>query len=201
MHGTRTQAVADFDAWIHYKKTGNKEGALCDGIIAALLCGDENTAKKWSGELKDTVAQRMKKYGSSLQDKANGTRAYETDPDYLNRQKGKLQKDILSVYFEKTSEEIDAMLETEQDLEICHFCTYHLCKELEGVRVMHLFHTGRVEEALSRIERNLKLQPYDEYMLGAKHMLVDHPKDPVQITGRDVKNLLRAGRILLRGLT
>lgn len=191
VHGTRTQTIADFDAWIHYKKTGNKEGALCDGIIAALLCGDEKTARKWSEELKSITAKRMANYGKKIG---------ELDPNYLNRQKGKLQKDILSNYFDKTAEEIDAMLETEKELEICHFCTYHLCKELEGVRVMHLFHTGRVEEAIARLERNLKLQPYDEYMLGAKHMLVDAPKDPIQITGRELKTLFKIARLLLRGL-
>ena len=170
MHGTKAQAIADFDTWIHYKNTKNKEGALCDGIIAALLCGDEKTARKWSVELKGVIEQRMTNKEQSLQAKAQGTRVSQTDPDYINRQKGKLQRDMLMAYFEKSAEEIDALLDTESGLEICHFCTFHLCKELEGLRVMHLLHTGRREEARLRIERNLKVQPYDEYMLGCKHM-------------------------------
>ena len=175
VHGTKAQAVTDFDNWIHYKKTQNKEGALCDGIIAALLCGDEKTARKWSGELKDTLEQRLR--GQVSENMTGSTRVSQTDPNYINRQKGKLQRDILAVYFEKSAEEIDAMLDREAELEICHFCTFHLCKELEGLRVMHLLYTGRVEEARARVEHNLKVQPYDEYMLGAKHMGFEYEED------------------------
>lgn len=225
VYGTKAQAVADFDTWIHYKKTGNKEGALCDGIIAALLCGDEMTARKWSEELKSAIEQRMMNKEQSLQAKAQGTRASQTDPDYINRQKGKLQRDILSTYFEKTAEEIDAMLDSESGLEICHFCTFHLCKELEGLRVMHLLHTGRVEEAKARLEHNLKVQPYDEYMLGCKHMGFEYGNgssgeagkenplaEKIGVAGEKLKdemaqqkvftfkNMLRIIRLILRGL-
>ena len=49
---------------------------------------------------------------------------------------------------------------------------------------MHLLYTGRVEEARARVEHNLKVQPYDEYMLGAKHMGFEFEEDSeVQANG------------------
>ncbi|MDE5893545.1 MAG: hypothetical protein K2H45_11545, partial [Acetatifactor sp.] len=54
--------------------------------------------------------------------------------------------------------------------ECCSFCTYALCKELEGVRILLMLRRGQRKEAGERLNHNLKIQPQDEYMLAIRHI-------------------------------
>ena len=78
---------------------------------------------------------------------------------------------MLAGFYDKSEEELAAMLEEEKDLEICYFCSLGVCKDMEGVRILFMLRAGKREEALERLEINLAKQPYDEFMLALKKKL------------------------------
>lgn len=91
---------------------------------------------------------------------------------YYNHEKAYLQMEILSSWYTKEDEKLQEILDRENECEICHTCTSVVCREMEGVRILFLLRQGKVEEARKRLNRNLEIQPGDEYMLAIRHMLL-----------------------------
>ena len=161
MYGSGERAMDSFALEVKHKEhSARLAGALCDTIFAAILCGDDEKGRFYAGKLR---LYRNKEKG-------------EGKNDYFNREKARLQMDFLADYYRMTGEELEGMLSKEDTCEICHFCTYGICKELEGVRILLMLRMGRTEEAMERLKENLKKQPLDEYMMAIRHMCANGVK-------------------------
>ncbi|MDE7223990.1 MAG: tetratricopeptide repeat protein, partial [Acetatifactor sp.] len=130
------------------------EGTLCDAVFAFILCGEEKLGKKYGAKLQEWL--RKEKFS-----KKN---------EYYEQEKGHLQIEFLADYYTEPEGRLQELLDRESQCECCNFCTYAICKELEGVRVLLMLRMGRREEAKERLIHNLKIQPQDEYMLAIKHI-------------------------------
>ena len=153
--GSKNGAVGAFDKMFQnglIEKT--MEDKICDAVFACILCGNDTKGKKYAAKL-----------GTWLEKESTVGRR-----KYYNRQKGHLQMEFLASYYTKEPEQLQELLDREDQCEICHTCTCPLCKELEGVRILLLLRVGKREEAKERLQRNLMVQPWDEYMLAIKHM-------------------------------
>ena len=155
--GEKTAALSEFGKALKYLKYSGKSdsGKLGDAVFACVVCGNEKLGVKWGKQLKECLAKE----------------SWDSEDKYYDRRKMQLQLKLLSVYFSESGEKLEEMLESERECQICSFCTSPLCKELEGVRVMFLIRTGREQEARERLQRNLEIQPADEYMLAIRHMV------------------------------
>ena len=52
------------------------------------------------------------------------------------------------------------------------------------MRILHMLRMGKIQEALERVENNLKKQPVDEFMLAIKHVCRDGvPVVPYSVNG------------------
>ncbi len=154
--GRKASALAAFDKMF---KNGlvesSMEGKICDAVFACILCGDE---------------KRGRKYARRLQEWLKGEQA-AGKPKYYNREKAHLQLEFLAAYYTETTGKLQEILDRESKCEICHFCNCPRCKEMEGARILFMLRTGKREEAKERLCRNLKVQPWDEYMMAIKHVV------------------------------
>lgn len=165
LYGNGGQALKDFDKLIEADKQA--EGKQCDAAFAAILYGDE---------------RRGKKYARMLKNYLDGERS-RADKPYYNRRKGHVMLEVLSIWYDDRDEEIERLLRESHDMEICHFCTHCICKELEGLEVLYLLKKGRAEEAEARIERNLSAFPFDEYMIAVRRMIKKENRSETRIRG------------------
>lgn len=155
LFGTAEKALEYFEKLIKVKTYDNSvAGSMCDMIFACILCGDEERGKLYAAKLRYWI-QKEKEEGRH---------------DYYNREKGRLQLEFLSEFYRADEDTLDKMLASEENCQICHFCTFCLCKEMEAVRIVYMLRKGEKDAARERLERNLKLQPLDEYMLAIRHM-------------------------------
>lgn len=157
LYGRYEQAIDWFGKLVDAKRENSAagEGFSCDAVFACLLYGDDKHGKKYSEKLRNYL----------LQEKNSGKNPY------FNREKGHLQLVFLASCYTEKEETLKAILEKEKESEICHFCTYAVCKELEAVRIAWLLRIGRREEAMERLENTLKIQPQDEYMMAIRHRI------------------------------
>lgn len=132
------------------------ESKLSDAVFACIVCGFNQEGKRFATELTRWL-QREK---------------FSENNKYYNHEKAYLQMEILSSWYTKEDEKLQEILDRENECEICHTCTSVVCREMEGVRILFLLRQGKVEEARKRLNRNLEIQPGDEYMLAIRHMLL-----------------------------
>lgn len=153
--GKRDRAVKAFASALDFHPDpGSAEGKLCDAVFAFILCGEEKLGKKYASKLQDWLDREKSAPGNA----------------YYEQEKGHLQIEFLAAYYTQTEERLQELLDREEKCECCNFCTYALCKELEGVRILLMLRMGRREEARERLDRNLKIQPQDEFMLAIRHI-------------------------------
>lgn len=156
LYGEREKVFTYFDKLIQIsEKENDGRTGLCDGIFAGILLNQKKKGTQYAAKLQKWI-QKEKFSGKN---------------EYYDMEKARLQLDFLAGYYEKSDEELESMLEREAECEICHFCSYTLCKELEAVRILLLVRMGKREEALARLERNLKIQPLDEYMIAIRNRI------------------------------
>lgn len=163
LYGNGRQAMALVEKELKFKEHVEHKVTLSDAVFIAALCGDDEKGRFYSAKLREVMAKEKD----------------EGKDDFFNREKAGLQTKFLMNYYCMSEEELEEMLGTEQTSEICHFCTYCICKELEAVRVLFMLRRGRIEEAMERINRNLEKQPLDSYMLAIRHMC----QEGVKVTG------------------
>ncbi len=159
--GEAEKAVKYFELEIKNRTNKHDIYGVCDLLFACMLCGDDIKGRGFS-----------KKLRMWLQEKGS-----EIDKLYFDMDKIRLERVYWSRYYTDTQEELEALLEKEKTCGICYFCTYHMCKELEAARVLHLFRIGKAEEAWKRIEAWQEKQPTDEYLRAIKR----HCKDGVKV--------------------
>lgn len=153
--GEKGRAVKAFaNALDSHAEPEHAEGVLCDAVFASILCGEDKLGEKYAAKLQDWLRQEKHSEGNA----------------YYDREKGHLQIEFLAAYYTEPVEKLKELLEREKESECCVFCTYAVCKELEGVRILLMLRMGQHKEAKERLERNLKIQPQDEYMLAIRHM-------------------------------
>lgn len=159
--GDRDRAVKAFVSALDFRPDlENAEGTLCDAVFAFILCGEEKLGKKYAAKLQEWL----------------GREKFVPENAYYEQEKGHLQMEFLAAYYTEPEEKLQEMLDREDKCECCNFCTYAVCKELEGVRILLMLRMGRQEEARERLGRNLKIQPQDEYMLAIRHICFDDKK-------------------------
>lgn len=156
IYGDKARAVKAFkDALICQTNLLNMmEGSLCDAVFAFILCGEEKLGKKYAEKLKDWLKREQ----------------FDKENAYYEQEKGHLQIEFLAAYYTETEEKLQELLDRESKCECCNFCTYAICKEMEGVRILLMLRRGQTDEARERLFHNLKIQPQDEYMLAIRHM-------------------------------
>ncbi len=156
LFGKKSAALRAFDRMFRNGLVeSSMEGRICDAVFACILCGDGKRGKKYALRLQDWLAKEKT---------AGRTK-------YYNQEKGHLQMEFLAAYFTEDTEELQKILDREEECEICHFCSCPLCKELESAGILLLLRMGKREEAKKRLRRNLKIQPWDEYLLAVKHTI------------------------------
>jgi len=155
IYGDKASAVKAFNnALICQMNSQNTmEGTMCDAVFAFILCGEEKLGKKYAEKLKDWLRREQ----------------FARKNAYYEQEKGHLQIEVLAAYYTETEQKLQELLDRESKCECCNFCTYAICKEMEAVRILLMLRGGQRAEARERLERNLKLQPQDEYMLAIKH--------------------------------
>lgn len=155
MAGDGAEAVKAFVSALNNKPDqDNAEGLLCDTVFVCILCGEDKLGKKYAAKLRDWLRRET----------------FSDKNEYYEMEKGHLQLEFLAAYYTETDEKLQELLERESKCECCNFCTYAICKELEGVRILLMLRMGQIEEARERLFHNLEIQPQDEYMLAIKHM-------------------------------
>ena len=156
LYGNKKDAVKFFDKMVKVKSIlKDREGSLADAIFAYILCGEEKQARKCAETLSEWLKQQK----------------HSSISKYYDRQKAFLQIRFLAGYYTLSDEELEKILEEDRKAEICYFCDQAVCKEMEAVRILFLIKKGNREEALQRLERSLKLQPQDEYMLALRRYI------------------------------
>lgn len=149
MYGDAKNSLKYFEKMNVLDRNKNGKDGLVDGIFAAILLGEEKQGRAFAEKLKKWIAKEK----------------FADKDHYNDMKKARLQLDILAAYYDASDEEIAAMLDQEKTCELCHFCNYEICKEMEAVRILYMIRIGKKEEALERLERNLERQPLDEYMI------------------------------------
>lgn len=163
LYGSKSGAMRAFDRMFRNglsEKT--MEGKICDAVFACILCGDAERGRRYAAKLQRWLEMEEE---HSMEGKQSAGRR-----KYYNRQKGHLQMEFLAAYYTESEERLQEILDREEKCEICHVCTSPLCRELEGVRILFLMRIGKREEAAERLQRNLRVQPWDEYMLAVRHL-------------------------------
>ncbi|MBE5883097.1 MAG: tetratricopeptide repeat protein [Lachnospiraceae bacterium] len=155
LYGTDKKALEYFEKLLKVKAHDNSiAGSMCDMIFACILCGDDARGQLYAAKLREWQQK----------EKAEGRN------DYYNSDKSRLELDFLAEYYREDAKALEEILALEEKCQICHFCTYHICKEMEAMRILLLLRKGEREAAFARLERNLEQQPLDEYMLAIRHM-------------------------------
>ncbi len=152
MYGSKRRCLRLFDKLLKVK--GDDKGAQCDACFAATLCGDDKRGKRYAAMIRE----------SRRKEKEEGI------DTYFDQEKGRLHRDIFADFYELSDEEMEKLLATESRCEICHFCTWSICREVEANCLVYMLRRGRKKEVLERIRRNLEKQPLDEYMIAIRHM-------------------------------
>lgn len=154
LFGSGQKAVDAFEKVIGSRRSqADVSGDLCDLIFACILCGEDSKGAEYSSKLAYWCSKKEE----------------EGWKDYRDLDKSRLQMNFLANYYKKSRQELAQLLATEDDCQVCHFCTHVLCKEIEGVRILEMLRNGQEDEAFERLEQNLKKQPLDEYMLAIRH--------------------------------
>lgn len=155
LFGDGNRAVKAYvDAMSCHPDLDRAEGLLCDAVFAFILCGEDGLGKKYGAKLREWLRREHLSAGN----------------DYYEQEKGHLQIEFLAAYYEEPVEKLQQLLERESKCECCSFCSYAICKELEGMRILLLLRAGQTKEARERLEHNLSIQPQDEYMLAIRHI-------------------------------
>ena len=156
---------AGSDAWAF---GDDVDGLCCDMIFASALCGDDVRGRQYARYLREFLLAEQKRCAAP----------------YHEMDKIKLEREFISRYYTADVQELEGILAKEDSVHTCYFCTYCLCKELEGMRILHMLRMGRTEEALARVESNLKKQPLDEFMLAIRNVCKDGvPVVPYSVNG------------------
>lgn len=155
MYGDAKASLKYFEKQNQLDQNKDGKAGLVDGIFARILLGEERHGK--------AIAEKLKKW--IAKEKLSGT------DHYHEMKKARLQLDFLAAYYDASDEALAAMLEQDKTCDICHFCNYEICKEMEAVRILYMIRIGKKEEALERLERNLERQPLDEYMIAIKNRI------------------------------
>lgn len=147
--GDGKKAIEYFEKQVYYKgETADNAGSYSDLIFACALCGNEEKGMIYSKKLRENMEGK----------KDRGIHpCHEMD-------KMALEREYMMNCFTASQEELEEILSREKDTNICYFCTECRCKELEGLRVLHMLRQGKKEEAVKYAEDILKLNPVDEYM-------------------------------------
>lgn len=147
------------------------EESLPDIIFAAVLCGEDSLGRKYARKLSDWLARVSRQ---------------PADPFY-ERPKARLTAEFLAGYYTYTEEQLQELLDREKGCALCGFCLMPLCQELEGMRILLLLRQGKTQEARERLARNLKVQPYDEYMQAINGVLyMGAEKEPEKKQGKGI---------------
>ncbi len=153
--GEKQKALEYFEQAIDILECGGDvAGIYCDMAFASALCGDDERGKKYAAKLRRFLRKEQEKGGCP----------------YHEMDKIKLEREFISQYYTAGAEDLEAILAKEETAHTCYFCTYCLCKELEGMRILQMLRMGKTKEALARVESNLQKQPVDEFMLAIKHV-------------------------------
>lgn len=153
--GDKTKAVKAFASALDYHPDlHNAEGTICDAVFAFILCGEEKLGKKYAARLQDWLRQEQ----------------FTRKNKYYEQEKGHLQIEVLAAYYTESEKKLQELLDRESKCECCNFCTYAICKEMEGVRILLMLRRGQRQEARERLDHNLEIQPQDEYMLAIRHI-------------------------------
>ena len=155
LSGEQKKAIVYFEKMYRMNTVSPNEGKICDALFGCILCDDEKWGRKYAAILQDWMKKQKESSVSQ----------------YYDRQKAYLQIRFLAGYYTMSDQQLEEILAAEKQLEICYFCDYAVCKELEGVRILFLLKQGKNEEARERLRRNLQKQPHDEYMLAIRHRL------------------------------
>lgn len=171
-YGKRDRAVRAFVSALDNKPDlDNSEGTLCDAVFAFILCKEDKLGKKYAAKLQNWLRRE----------------SFSAKNEYYEQEKGHLQLEFLAAYYTETDEKLQELLDRESKCECCNFCTYAICKEMEGVRILWMLRKGQIREAEERLEHNLEVQPQDEYMLAIKHMRFE----TTAADGRDIAGAAR----------
>lgn len=153
------RAVEYYETALKYREHATARsicGTLCDAIFICILCGDGDKGREFAARLR-LYQNKEKSEGGNI---------------YLEQDKLKAQMEFLAAYYKEPwdAEEAGRLLEKGDGSEICRFCSYCVCKELEAAHILRLLRMGKEEEATGRLLRNLEKQALDEYMLAIRHM-------------------------------
>ena len=140
-------------------------------MFAFILCKEDKLGKKYAAKLQNWLRRE----------------SFSSKNEYYEQEKGHLQLEFLAAYYTETDEKLQELLDRESKCECCNFCTYAICKEMEGVRILWMLRKGQIREAEERLEHNLEVQPQDEYMLAIKHMRFES----TAADGRDIAGTAR----------
>lgn len=152
--GTGEKAVDYMSKMADCKEAdGAYDDGLSDVIFACILCGNDKRGREYATKLRLLLAKK----------KSSGQR------DHVNMEKSAAYINTMSCYYTKSVEELEQMVDAGDCAETCHICTYCICKELEGTRILIMLRAGKEKEALARLNANLERQP-DEYMLAIRHI-------------------------------
>ncbi len=153
LFGKPEQAMLYFEKELEVRKHMDHKGTLCDTVFGAILCGDDKRGKLYAAKLREVLEK----------EEAEGKNSY------FNQELCGLESRLLANYYTMSVEELEKLLDTQESCEVCHFCTYYICKELEAVRILLMLRKGQVDAALERVASNLAKQPVDEYMLAIRN--------------------------------
>lgn len=147
--GEATKAMEYFEKEMEYKgKQANNSGCYCDMIFACAMGGNKDKGMLYSKKLRDFMELKT----------AQGINVcHEMD-------KIALEREYLMNCFTASEEVLGGILSKEESTNVCYFCTECRCKEIEGMRVLHMLRQGKKEEAVIYAEDILKQNPMDEYM-------------------------------------
>ena len=156
LNGNKTAAIRAFEKMAGSGLSDSTmEGRICDAVFACILCGAEKSGRKFAKRLQNWL-EKEKISGKSR---------------YFNREKKHLQIEFLAAYYTEPPERLQKLLDRESKREICHECTYPVCKEMESVRILFLIRMGRMDEARERLQRNLEVQPWDMHMRAIQRIM------------------------------
>lgn len=133
----------------------NTDQGLIDLVFAAILFGDDAVGREYAKKLQAFLDQQTMK----------------PVEEYYNMPKIKLTYRFLAKYYVASVEELQDILDQEGSCANCDFCLMPLCKELEAMRFLLLLRQGKFEEARERVQKNLEVQPYDDYLQIIKNFL------------------------------
>lgn len=162
LFGDGQKAVEYYEKVLKYKENIVEQkweicGTLSDAVFMCIITGNVKMGQKLAARLKSLIKE-AESAGTSV---------------YINQDKQLAQTKFHAAYYDSdwNAEDMKKILEAGDRSEICHFCDYCICKELEAAWLLWLIRCGQKKEALERLEKDLEKQPLDEYQRAIKHML------------------------------